>query len=122
MDVPIEELLTRLETVSADAVTAADPTASAADAERVSGLIAQRGRLIEAFQAAVSANAAPLSYTDWNRLVIVHHQGVRAFQNLQRKRSELASELAANSRERAFLECITGMVDRPPASQIHDVG
>jgi len=107
----IESLLDRLEKISADAVAATDPARSTADAPIGAELIEERGKLIEEFRVALGNISMPLSYTDWNRLVIVHHQGVRIHDNLQRTRSELVAQLTANCREQAFLECVAGMVE-----------
>jgi hypothetical protein len=101
MNTEIEELLIRLEQVSTEAADSFNPLLSDA--------IEERRKLIEKLQP-VLASHAPLSYSEWNRLVVIHHQGSRIQANLERIRSQMALELGGNARGRLFLERVTSLI------------
>jgi hypothetical protein len=110
MSTHIEELLTRLEEVNTRAVDSSDPALhQAVNTFQVLEIIEERGRLIEELQPVLAAHA-PVSYVEWNRLVVVHHQGSLLLENLRQVRSRLALELGANNNSRLFLERVTGML------------
>ena len=112
----IDELFSQLENVSAEAVRITDPAlnemaGSIAAFEKIS----ERGVLLQQLHAEIET-AGPLSYTDFNRLVVIHYQGSRAEENLRLTRNQLAGRLSAHTRERAYLDCITGGLNVPPAT------
>jgi hypothetical protein len=110
MKMRIEEILTRLEEWSAQAVDISDPLLQdRVDTTQVCELIQRRGELIEQLQPVLAANA-PVSYLEWNRIVVVHHQGSRIQENLGKVRIQLALELGANSNGRMFLERVTSLI------------
>lgn len=102
MSTQIEELLVRLEEVNAQAVDCSDPV-------QVLELVRKRGELIRQLKPVLAA-AAPVSYTEWNRLVVIHHQGNRIFENLIQVRARVALEIGANASGRLFLERMTGLL------------
>jgi hypothetical protein len=99
----IDEILTELEQVSAQALDAA----GAADTVTASALLAERGHLIQRLEAFTE----PLCYVDWNRLVVIHSQGDRITAAIQATRAGLAGEVVENARGHALLECIRGVVN-----------
>jgi hypothetical protein len=101
MNTELEDLLSRLEQVSAEAAESSNPL--------LAGAIEERGKLIEQIQP-VLASHVPLSYSEWNRLVIVHHQGSRIQENLENIRNQVVLELGGNTRGRLFLERVTSMI------------
>jgi hypothetical protein len=111
----VDQLLTQLEELSARAVDFAGEgnTVAAAD------VIAERGTAIERLKLAI-ASSEPLSYTDWNRLVVIHCQGNRIHANLQTAREQIASEVVECARENAFLECVGGVVEQTGSSQLNE--
>lgn len=114
MNTQMEELLTRLEELNARAVESSDPVLhQAVDTVQVLELIKARGQLIAQLQP-VLASHAPVSYVEWNRLVVIHHQGSRILENLMQVRTRVAVELGANSSGRVFLQRVTSMLAPVP--------
>lgn len=106
----MQDLLNRLEDVSAQAVERSDPGLQDEDnAVPVRDLIQQREKLIGQLQPLLDANT-PVSYQEWNRIVAIHHQGARIQNNLRQIRDRLALEMSASCTGHAFLERITGML------------
>ena len=122
MSASIHELLGRLEDVSAEAVNITDLALNpVVDAVAALDKITERGELVQQLNTELAV-AGPLSYADFNRLVIIHYQGSRADENLKMTRSQLAGELSANTRERAFLDCLTGGLETPRTTCLSDNG
>ena len=120
MSASIHELLSRLEDVSAEAVNITDLALNpVVDTVTALNKIVERGELIQQLHTELAA-AGPLSYTDFNRLVIIHYQGSRADENLKLTRSQLAGQLSSNTRERAFLDCLTGGLETPRKTCLSD--
>lgn len=110
MSAIVEHLLTRLEEISAEAVRATDPAASDSETAGDGGkIIRERGLLIEQLNQALAAATDRLGYSEWNRLVVIHHQGTRVRHNLEARRNEIAMALNVSARGRAFLDCVTGL-------------
>ena len=72
-------------------------------------LIQQRRKLIEQLQPLLIARS-PVSYMEWNRLVVINHQGARIQENLSSTRNRVARELAGNASGRMFLDRVTSMI------------
>jgi hypothetical protein len=102
MPTQIEELLARLEEVSVELVDRSDPM-------QVIELVRKRGELIRQLKP-VLAVSSPVSYAEWNRLVVIHHQGHRIFENLTQMRARIALEIGANASGRLFLDRMTGFL------------
>lgn len=114
MNTQIEELLIRLEEVNSRAVDGSDLALhQAVDTVQVLELIRERGALLEQLKP-VLASQAPVSYIEWNRLVIIHHQGSRILENLQQVRNRVALEIGANSSGRVFLQRVTSLLAPVP--------
>ena len=110
MNPDIEALLTHLEEVSARAAESSHPLLNAdMDTVQVLKLIQQRRKLIEQLQPLLAVHA-PLSYIEWNRLMVIHHQGSRIQENLAITRNRLALELAGNAQGRMFLDRVKSMI------------
>jgi hypothetical protein len=110
MNTEIDELLTRLEQLNCRAMDSSDPALEPnVDAAQLFELIRERGKLIEQLKPSLAAHA-PVSYVEWNRLVVIHRAGARILDNLNVVRSRVASEIGANSSGRAFLERVTGLL------------
>lgn len=110
----LEDLLTRLEEVSARADEVCDPElVETANIDQVVELIKARGELIGQLQRLLASHS-PVSFMEWNRLVVIHRQGTRLQENSQRVRSQVVRALAANSSGRVFLERVTGMLTPAP--------
>lgn len=109
----IGNLLTLLEEVNSRAAENSDPSLNTAvDVVAVLELIKERGRLIEQLQPLLALHA-PVSYVEWNRLVVIHHQGALISENLGRVRNQVALELGTSYGGRLFLERMTGMLGHP---------
>lgn len=118
MNTPLDDLLGRLEEVSTEAAKITDPALSeAVDTIAALDKIKERGSLVQQLNTELKS-AGPLSYTDFNRLVIIHYQGSRAEENLRLVRNQLAGQLSANTRERAYLDCVTGGLETPPPTRL----
>ena len=114
----IDELFSQLENVSAEAVRITDPALNEmAGSVAVFEKISERGVLLQQLHAELEA-AGQLSYTGFNRLVVIHYQGSRAEENLRLMRNQLACRLSAHTRERAYLDCITGGLNLPPVARL----
>ncbi len=110
MESQIGQLLTRLEEVNSRAVEGSDPALQpSVDTVGVLELIRERGQLLEQLRPVLAAHA-PVSYVEWNRLVVIHHGGARILENLKQVRSRVASELGANSSGRYFLERVRSVL------------
>jgi hypothetical protein len=110
MNVKIDDLLTRMEGVSARAIDSSDSTLhDTVNMVQVRELIRERGSLLNEL-APVLASDESLTYSEWNRLVVIHHQGVRLQENLINARNKAAFELGGNARGRVFLERITSLI------------
>jgi hypothetical protein len=118
MSAPLDDLLNQLEQISAEAVKITDPSLNEA-VNSIAALetIRQRGDLVQQLNTELTV-AEPLSYTDFNRLVIIHYQGSRVEQNLQLTRQQLVSRLASGTRERAYLDCLTSGLDTPRTTRL----
>jgi hypothetical protein len=110
-----DELLTELESVSAAALL----HASTGDTICAASSIERRGVLIQKLTA-MMAQSEPLSYTDWNRLVVIHYQGSRIAVDLHAARVQIAHEFVETSREHAYLGCISGVVQNDVAAQLNE--
>jgi hypothetical protein len=102
----IDSLLTELETLSAKAME----EAAAPDFDVVGQTLRHRAAVIDNLQALL-ATAEPVSYTEWNRLAVIHFQGNRVHELLEAARQRLAGELMQNVREQALLGCVNGVVN-----------
>jgi hypothetical protein len=114
MNTEIDELLTRLEQLNCQAMDGSDPALQqSVDAVQVLELIRERGKLIEQLKPALAAHS-PVSYVEWNRLVVIHRAGARILENLMTVRSRVASEIGSNASGRVFLERVTGLLAPVP--------
>jgi len=104
----VDHLLTELEQLSARALELAD----AGDTMEAATVVARRGEAVERLQKL----SEPLSYPDWNRLVVIHYQGNQLAASLTSARRRIAAEFLETAREDAFLGCIGGVVDTEPAA------
>ena len=110
MNTELNHLLTRLEELSSEIADRSDPSLHEnVDILEVRELIRERGKLIEQLQPMLAANTA-LSYEEWNRLVVLHHQGARIHENIERSRNRLVIDLSVNCSGRVFLDRITGLL------------
>jgi hypothetical protein len=120
MNKTVDEMLTTLEEVSAKVVDATDITQrDTLDASLTIPLIEKRGALIAELNN-VLRTSEPLSYSEWNRLVIVHYQGNRIQANLLGLRSQAVVALADNARAQAFIERLTGAVGERRKEQVSE--
>lgn len=114
MSTQLEELLSRLEELSTQAVDSSDPALHpSVDTVGILEFIRERGSLIEQLRPVLAAHS-PVSYVEWNRLIVIHHQGARILENVNHVRSRVAFELGSNASGRHFLERVNSML--PPAS------
>ena len=110
MSKELEQLLTRLEELSAQAVDCSDPSLhERVDTLQIQNLVRERGELIQQLPPVLAAQG-PVSYVEWNRIVIIHHQGSRIHENIERARNRLVVELSVNCSGRVFLDRMTGML------------
>jgi hypothetical protein len=107
----VDHYLTELEELSARALELAD----AGDTVAAAVVVNHRGEAVQRLQAL----SEPLSYTDWNRLVVIHYQGNQIAASLATARKQIASEFLESAREHAFLECIGGVINSEAASPAH---
>ena len=106
----MNEILTRLEEVSARAVDCSESTVhDTVDIVQVCELIQERGSLLNQLQPILACDGS-LTYPEWNRLVMIHRQGARLQENLIKARHKTALELGGNARGRVFLERVTGLI------------
>jgi hypothetical protein len=103
----VDELLTELERLSAHALELAD----AGDTVQAAGVVLERGQALQRLQSI----REPLSYADWDRLVVIHYQGNRIATSLQAVRVHIAREFLDSMREHAFLECMSSVIESDPA-------
>jgi hypothetical protein len=108
MNSSVGALLRRLEEVSADLVGALELPAEA-DLTTVAELMETRCCLIDDLKFE-TANAGPFSYTDFNRMVIIHVQGSRVETRLQAIRQELKAAQGMNAQARAYIHCVHGVL------------
>lgn len=114
MNTQIEELLTRLEEVNSEAADRSDPALhQKVDTVQVLELVRERGKLLDQLKPVLAAHA-PVSYMEWNRLVVIHHQGTRILENLHQVRMRVASELGANASGRVFLDRMNSLLAPVP--------
>lgn len=108
----LNNLLSELEELSAKAVD----QATAGELEAAAHTIFQRSAAVVGLQRVLAA-AEPVSYTEWNRLAVIHFQGNRIHDMLLAARGQLAAELVESTRGQALLECVSGVVGEstPPA-------
>jgi hypothetical protein len=110
-----DELLTELERLGAQAFELAE----AGDTVQAATVVALRAKAVERLQLL----KGPLSYTDWNRLVVIHCQGNRIAASLQAARVRIASEFLDSMREHALLECMSGVLEsEAPVLQLNERG
>jgi hypothetical protein len=100
----LDELFSELERISAEAVD----QAAAGDIEATVRSINERGAAVLRLEAALK-NAPPASYTEWNRLIVIHFQGKRILEHLAAARMRLGSDLIESERERALLDCVNAV-------------
>ena len=104
----LDALLSTLEQVSAD-LTGALEALGDADLTTVAGLLETRRQLIDDLKAATSSDG-PFSYTDFNRMVVIHVQGSRAETRLQALRENLKAASSMNAQQRAYIHCVSGVL------------
>jgi hypothetical protein len=107
----LEELLTELEELSVRALEEANRGDIVAALETV----CQRGEAVSSLQTAL-AKESPVSYTEWNRLAVIHFQGNRIQESIETTRLHLAGELIQNVRDQALLGCVSGVVNESPST------
>jgi hypothetical protein len=113
MNSGIEDLLAQLETVSTELTEMTERSLAGADnLLEVLDLLSHRGSLVERVSSLL-AQSAPVSYSEWNRLVIIHYQGQRIDTNLSTKRADILSQLTANAQGQTFLNRMTSLVEAP---------
>jgi hypothetical protein len=116
----VGRLLTHLEEVTAKAFDATDTARhDTLDPERALALIEERGVLIAELNDALRT-AEPVSYTEWNRFVIMQYQGNGIQANLLGLRSQAVLALADNARAQAFIERLTGAVWQGPEEHLSE--
>ena len=109
----IDSLLPQLESVTARIFEMTEAALSAGDnIVQISDLVSERGLLVKQLDDLLAKNS-PLSYSDWNRLVVIHNQGQRIEMNLQSTRGRIVNQIAMNARGQAFLNCVAGVVETP---------
>lgn len=108
----VDELLTELEQLSARGLELAE----AGDTVAAVPVIEARGNVVDR----LTSLSEPLSYADWNRLVVIHYQGNRIAASLQAARKVIAAEFLDTVRNDAFLGCIGGVVDEPTPSHLNE--
>jgi hypothetical protein len=119
----VDGLLSRLEDLTAEAAKATNPALhELVDTLAALELIGRRGALINELSSALSSFIEPLSYTDYNRLIVIHFQGRQAESNLISYRNQLANLLSTNTRERTLLDRITGIVETPHLPELNSNG
>jgi hypothetical protein len=103
--VEFETLLRDLEEVTEQALSLTRAEAcSDADFAHCHSLVEKRSTLIRRLENV----EGPLSYTDYNRLVIIGFQGQRLQENLLRLRMQLAAAVAANRQQSAYAKRVLG--------------
>ena len=119
----LNDLLTSLEELTANAfsLTASTPDRNA-DFERSLELIQQRSVLIRELSEKLCG--IELSYTDFNRLVIISFQGQRLQEQMIDLRARLASStsLAANRQQRNYAERLLSCLPSEALSQHRELG
>ena len=117
----LNDLLTSLEEVTANAfsLTASTPDRNA-DFERSLELIQQRSVLIRELSEKLCG--IELSYTDFNRLVIISFQGQRLQEQMIDLRARLATSLAANRQQRNYAERLLSCLPSEALSQHRELG
>lgn len=114
MNTEIDELLTRVEELTTLAMDSSDPVLQqSVDMVQVLQLIRERGKLLDQIKPMLRSHA-PVSYVEWNRLVVIHRAGARILENLSQARSRVTSEIAANSSGRLFFARVTGLLAQVP--------
>ena len=103
----LETLLKDLEDVTEQAFKlGGTETSLEADFAQCLSLLERRNMLIRRLSGGAAEFA--LSYTDYNRLVIVGFQGQRLQENLLRLRMQLAAAVAANRQQSTYAERVLG--------------
>lgn len=118
MSEPIDGLLSELEELSTRVVE----LAAAADTVAAEDLITQRGAVAARLKMALETAVSPCSYSDWNRLVVVHAQGNQIQAHLAAARTGIAMQLIENAREQALLECMSGVMNPEATGQLDELG
>jgi hypothetical protein len=114
----LQQLLQELEEITAGAVRAIDPPDRATvELELVADLIEKRGILMGKLPESIAVSDT-FSYSDYNQMVVLHVQGCRIDVHLQAIRARLASEMTSRAAERAYVGCLSGMVN---SSELHHV-
>lgn len=111
----LASLLQELEDLSAEALE----QVSAGQLKRAAESVRQRGVAVRHLQEALAA-AGPVSYEEWNRLVVIHFQGNRVQEAFTQARAHLASELSAAGREQALLHCVYGTIKQKPVRNLNE--
>ena len=114
----LEDLLSQLERITTEAVGAA-AGAEKSDFDRAVRLIVQRGELVRQLHDVIAASG-PLSYMEFNRMVVVHHQGAQIEAGMKKTRETLQHARAEAERQRAYANCLHRMV-APPVSAAHQI-
>jgi hypothetical protein len=118
----VDEVLTRLEEVSARAFQATGAAShEGLEPSVVIPLIEERGATIAELNN-VLETVGPLSYSEWNRLAIVHFQGNRIQANLLSLRSQLVLAAADTARAQAFIERLAGAVGEQRQEDLSEPG
>ena len=111
----LDELLTQVEELSSQALELASV-----------GNMAQAARLVEARAAGIKsltefiAMSGPLSFTHYNRLVVIHRQGDRIAAVINGSRLEIAKTFIDTVREHAYLERISAVVETSVPAQLSE--
>jgi hypothetical protein len=114
----LHQLLAALEEITAKAECLVGPRDGVAgDLDAVHGLIHERGVLIGKLPEVIS-DSAPISYSDYNRIGILHLQGDQISGRLRGIRDQLALQVASGTAQRAYRDCLSGMVSASEVNQV----
>ena len=107
-----EELLPQLERLTAS-ILKESAAPDNYDPEHLNASLEQRSALVRQLSDCVTSSP-PVSYTEYNRLVIVHFQGGQIEANLRNMRRGIATELSCGARDRRYADRIAGQFPPTP--------
>lgn len=112
----LEELLLHLEQASSEILSNLNPSAQdCVQHEDVLERIKARGKLIE--QLAHQIGGVTVTYVEWNRMVVIHRQGMQIEASLRQSKQGLIAQTSTSGRNRAFLDCVSGVFRQSNSSQ-----
>lgn len=103
-----DQLLHDLETVGTSLIHLLSSLSEGIPSEAaLLSLLSERGELIGVLTKHMEGVTA--TYVEWNRMVVIQHQGLQIEVNLRAARQRLVTQASAQDRNRAYLDCVTGV-------------